>query len=129
MLAKYSRIVAYNATGATATVTVKSTRKKFDLLGALTFSAEVTSIDAASTANAAYANGTALDNSAAGAGWLESDLVLTVAIAAGSPVGSVTLYYETSTDNVVWPTPGLGRVIGSIYFAATGTKTASFVVA
>jgi hypothetical protein len=132
MLAKYSRLVAYNATGATATVTVKSTRKKFDVLGVLTFSdPETTLINGASVANAAYANGTTLDNRAAGAGWLESDLLLTVAIASGSPVGSVTLYYQTSPNGTTWPDDGQGRIVGAINCAGTAplSKTASFTVA
>lgn len=131
MIGKTYRLVAFNNTGvamaATDTVVANITRWKIDSTGAR--SAEATAVNLfASTAgnslaNGAYVAGNIQDNTAAGTFWFGGELDLRASVNTATPAGSVSFFYQTSSDGgTTWPDNGKGELLSSINFAAVGTQ-------
>jgi hypothetical protein len=122
MLPRNYRVTAFNAAGATATVTVKARRWKINSSGVLEYEAsEATLLSGVSVSNAAYSSSTGQDNSSAL--YFGMSLTFTVAIPSGTLAGNVTLFFERSTDGgTTWDDNGRGQVIGTLAFTATGTQ-------
>lgn len=88
---------------------------------------EATLLDNAGTvADGVYEEGTKQSNDDAGTGWLGGSFVLKV-IAPTSSSGTVTLYFDISTDDgTTWPNNGLGIQVAQIAFTTSGTRRVSF---
>ncbi len=127
MLGKTFRLVIQNATGSALgagdTATVTGILKNFSSSGVLTFSTTQTLFNTsiASLASNGYQYGTAFDNSASGAQWLEGDLLAVVTITPAT--GQLNWWIQESPDGgTTWPADGQGEPIGSQTVKATGAQ-------
>lgn len=127
------RFTVKNATGvalaAGDSITITCRRWKYTSAGALdTEVSEATVVTGgASLANNGFLNGTAQDNSSLG--WLGGEFEITGVISTATPNGNLEIYLDRSTDAATsFNGNGLGELIDSLNFTATGTKIKSFKV-
>lgn len=122
MLGHYYRYHAYNGTGVSVTVTVKTRAWKFASDGSRTDASEATRISGVSVGAGTYSNSSGIDNSS------DKNLGahITATFAPGSAAtGPVALYLQHSTDGgTTWPSDGQGELLGSVMFAASSTAVA-----
>lgn len=137
MLGKTWRLICKNASGvamgASDTVTAQVTRWKVGTDGSRT--AETTAVNVFggtagnSLANNGFVAGTTQDNAAASTFWFGGEITFSATVSTATPNGNIELYYQTSHDGgTTWPDNGLGELLDTLNFTATGTKRTSLEI-